>query len=48
MTQQEEYKKEFRELARITDGVNVFEMENDNIERVVNTIIKIVNEGLIG
>ena len=49
LVQQEEYQKEFRKLARITDDdLYILEMENDNIERVVNTIIKVVNEGLIG
>lgn len=49
LAQQEEYQKEFRKLARITDDdLYIFEMENDNMERVVNTIIKVVNEGLIG
>ena len=49
LAQQEEYQKEFRKLARITDdNLYILEMENDNIERVVNTIIKVVNEGLIG
>ena len=48
LAQQEEYQKEFRKLARTTDDLYVLEMENDNIERVVNTIIKVVNEGLIG
>ena len=46
---QEEYQKEFRKLARIIDDdLHILEIENDNIERVVNTIIKVVNEGLIG
>lgn len=49
LAQQEEYQKEFRKLARTTDDdLYILEMENDNIERVVNTIIKVVNEGLIG
>ena len=49
LAQQEEYQKEFRKLARITDDdLHILEMENDNIERVVNTIIKVVSEGLIG
>ena len=48
LAQQEEYQKEFRKLARTTDDLYVLEMENDNIERVVNTIIKVVTEGLIG
>ena len=49
LAQQEEYQKEFRKLARITDdNLYILEIENDNIERVVNTIIKVVTEGLIG
>ena len=49
LAQQGEYQKEFRKLAKTTDdGLHVLEIENDNIERVVNTIIKIVTEGLIG
>ena len=49
LAQQEEYQKEFGKLARITDdNLYILEIENDNIERVVNTIIKVVTEGLIG
>lgn len=48
LEQQKEYKKEVRKLVDKTDNVKILEIKNDNIERVVNTIVKIVNEGLVG
>lgn len=48
LEQQKEYKKEVRKLVDKTDNVKILEIENDNLNRTVDTIIKIVNEGLIG
>ena len=35
-------------LAKDTEDIKLFELQNDNLNRTVDTIIKIVNEGLIG
>lgn len=48
LVQQEQYHKEMQRLARDTEDIKLFEIENDNLNRTVDTIIKIVNEGLIG
>lgn len=48
LMQQEQYKKEMQRLAKDTEDIKLFELQNDNLNRTVDTIIKIVNEGLIG
>ena len=48
LMQQEQYKKEMQRLAKDTEDIKLFEIENNNIERTIDTIVKIINEGLIG
>ena len=48
LVQQEQYRKEMQRLAKDTEDIKLFELQNDNLNRTVDTIIKIVNEGLIG
>ncbi len=47
LAQQEEYRKEFKCLAETLDETYILEIENDNIERVVNTIKEIILEGFV-
>ena len=48
LVQQEQYRKEMQRLSKDTEDIKLFELQNDNLNRTVDTIIKIVNEGLIG
>ena len=48
LAQQKQYQKEFMNLAKMNTGIKVYEIENDNLPRTVNTIKDIILTGMIG
>lgn len=47
LMQQEQYQKEFRELAKKKTDIKVYEMENNNLQRTVNTINDLILGGFL-
>ena len=47
LAQQKQYQKEFMNLAKMNTGVKVYEIENDNLPRTVNTIKDIILGGFL-
>lgn len=48
LAQQEQYQKEFRYLAKQKTDIKVYEIENNNLERTVNTIKDIILGNFLG
>ena len=47
LAQQKQYQKEFMNLAKMNTGIKVYEIENDNLPRTVNTIKDIILGGFL-
>ena len=47
LAQQKQYQKEFMNLAKMNTGIKVYEIENDNLPRTVNTIESIILGGFL-
>lgn len=47
LAQQKQYQKEFMNLAKMNTDIKVYEIENDNLPRTVNTIRDIVLGGFL-
>lgn len=48
MKQQEQYQLEIRKIAKRDNNIKVFEIENDNLDKTIETIKELILSGMIG